>query len=116
MKLQAFPGCSGATYGGEQITIAADGTSDVSEAAAKELCGSHGFTVFGAKKVSAADKPPADKFDDMSRAEVIGYIKAKGNAVVPSTDTETLKAQARSLYSPAEKAADAAAAADRARG
>jgi hypothetical protein len=115
MKLQAFPGCSGATVAGEQITIDKDGTCDVSPAAAKELCESHGFTVFGAQKAA----PPIvieDKFSDMGRAEVIGYIRSKGVSFAPSADSDALRAIARSQYTPAEREADAAALADKARG
>ena len=108
MKIQAYPGCSGATVGGEQIEIAVDGTCEVSAAAAKELCESHGFMPYGEKKVAQADKPPRDKFDDMSRAEMIGYIKSKGLPVVPSTGNDELRALARTQYSPEERAADAA--------
>ena len=37
------------------------------------------------KPAAAEVKQPADKFTDMSRAELIGYIKGKGLPVVPST-------------------------------
>jgi hypothetical protein len=115
MKLLAPAGTTGISIAGETIELGQDGSCEVSPSAARELCDSHGFTVFGEKKEEVV-KPPPDKFDDMSRAEVIGYIKSKGLPVVPSTDTETLKAQARTQYSPAERLADAAAIADKSKG
>jgi hypothetical protein len=115
MKLQAFTGCSGATVGGEQIVIEKDGTCEVSPAAAKELCESHGFTAFGEKK-AAEVAVIQDKFTDMGRAEVIGYIKSKGVTFAPSTETDALRALARTQYTPAERLADEAAAAERAKG
>jgi hypothetical protein len=109
MKLQSFPGCSGAAVGSEQIIIAEDGTCEVSPETAAVLCDTHGFTVYGKKVVAPEDKPPEDKFDAMSRAECISYIKAKGFPVVPNTGNEELRAFARTQYSPQERAADAAA-------
>jgi len=116
MKLLAPQGTSSISIAGENFEIAADGTVDVSgSATVRELCESFGFTVFGEKPAAAAEKPVQDKFTDMSRAELIGYIKSKGLPVVPSTDTDTLRATARTQYSPAERAADEAAA-DKAKG
>lgn len=116
MKYLAPAGCTGVSYGGETITLAADGTCDVSETIGRHLCDSFGFTVDGASKAASMPKAPPDKFDDMSRAEIIGYIKSKGLPVVPSTDTDALRAVARSQYSPAEREADAAASADGSKG
>lgn len=115
MKLKAPEGTSSISVGGENIDIAADGTCEVSGALAHELCDSFGFTVFGANKTAQA-APVIDKFTDMSRAEIIGYIKGKGLPVVPSTDTDTLRAQARTQYSPAERAADEAVKNDASKG
>jgi hypothetical protein len=115
MKLQAFPGCSGATVGGEQIEIDANGVCDVSPDAAKVLCESHGFAVFGEKKVKAV-APIDDKFTDMGRPEIIGYVKSKGVQFAPATSTDELRAVARTQYSPEERAADLAAAEARAKG
>lgn len=115
MKVQAFPGCSGATVAGEQIVLDKDGVADVSPDAAAQLIESHGFTLFGAKQAP----PPViieDKFSDMGRAEIIGYIKSKSVSFVPSSSTDDLRAVARSQYTPAEREADAAAAAERAKG
>jgi hypothetical protein len=117
MKLQSPQGTSSISIAGEDYEMAADGTVEVSSAAvARELCDTFGFTVAGTKAEPKAEKPPPDKFDDMSRAEIIGYLKSKQQTVVPQTDTDTLRAQARAQYSPAERAADAAAAADKAKG
>jgi hypothetical protein len=117
MKLQAPQGTNSISIAGENYEIAEDGTVEVSSTAAgRELCDTFGFTVAGTKVEPKAEKPPPDKFDDMSRAEIIGYLKSKQQAVVPATDTDTLRAQARAQYSPAERAADAAAAFDKAKG
>jgi hypothetical protein len=117
MKLQAPEGTSSISIEGEAFDMATDGTVDVSSTkTSRMLCDSFGFTVHGGKPAVASDKPPADKFTDMSRAEIIGYIKGKGLAVVPATETEMLRAQARTQYSPAERIADAAALADKSKG
>ncbi|MET4238617.1 hypothetical protein [Bradyrhizobium sp. RT10b] len=112
MKLLAPIGTSSISLGGESLEIDNDGTVTVSGVAAvRELCDTHGFTIFNAEKPAApAEKPPVDKFTDMSRAEIIGYIKSKGLPVVPQTGTEELRAAARLQYSPDERAADDAAA------
>lgn len=107
MKILAPKGTTSASHAGEEIEFNSEGIAEVSTAVGKHLCDSFGFTVPGEKQVEKA-KLPDDKFTDMSRAEVIGYLKEKGLPVVPSTDTDTLKAQARVQYSPEERAADAA--------
>jgi hypothetical protein len=110
MKLLAPQGTSSISIAGESFEIAVDGTVEVSSSAtANELCDSFGFTKAGEKPAAAEVKQPADKFTDMSRAELIGYIKSKGLPVVPSTDNDTLRATARTQYSPEERAADEAA-------
>lgn len=111
MKLLAPIGTSSISLAGENLEIENDGTVTVSGVAAvRELCDTHGFTIFNAKPAPAAETPIVDKFTDMSRAEVIGYIKAKGLPVVPQTGNDELRAIARLQYSPEERAADDAAA------
>ena len=108
MKLLTPQGTSSISIAGESFEIAVDGTVEVSSSAtANELCDSFGFTKAG-EKPAAEVKQPADKFTDMSRAELIGYIKSKGLPVVPSTDNDTLRATARTQYSPEDRAADEA--------
>jgi hypothetical protein len=103
MRILAPEGTLSISHGGENVEIV-DGACDVSSATAAHLCDSFGFTVEGAKQ--ADPKMPDDKFSNMSRAEVIGYIKGKGLPVIPSSETEKLRAVARAQYSPEERAED----------
>lgn len=117
MKLIPPEGTSSISVGGEQYEIGTDGTLDVSSTTtARELCDSFGFTVQGAAPAVPMEPKIQDKFTDMSRAEIIGYIKGKDLPVVPQTDTNTLRAQARTQYSPAEREADAAKLVDTSKG
>lgn len=110
MKVQGPQGMSGANIAGTEVTFDKKGVSnDIPDAVAKELIESHGCVMLGATKVDAAP-PIDDKFTDMSRPDVIGYIKGKGIPFSVSADTEDLRALARSQYTPEERAADAAAA------
>jgi hypothetical protein len=109
MKLQAPPGTTSISHAGEPVTIEADGTCEVSNAAALHLCDSFGFTLAGKDKAAPKEKPIEDKFTGMSRPELIGYIKSKNLPFVPSTSDEAARAIARSQYSPEERKADEAA-------